>query len=669
MSIRTAVIEVSLQRLSLLRIEHPQANPLTIACTLRAGESLPSGITVKAEVHASRNVAAETTPLASSTVSVSADATSFEVSFSSAQLNQVVAPNSVRPLWLVVYGVGPSDTLYTLAAAEVALGWHAISQITPPPPSVALLADIGGSPWASGVTYQTNHIVGAGGSIYLAVSGHVASAATQPGTGADWQTVWALYQGGPTGGGNTILSGAGAPSNAVGSNGDFWINTTSWLVYGPKAAGAWPAGVSMIGPQGPQGPQGLTGATGPQGPQGPQGLTGATGPTGPQGPQGLTGATGATGPQGPQGLKGDTGSTGATGPQGPAGPQGPTGSTGPAGATGATGPAGAAATIAVGTVTTLAAGSSASVTNVGTSAAAIFDFGIPQGAAGSGGGSTINVQTFEANGTWNNPSQSVPRPVFVRIVAGGGGGASGRCDATGDRFGGGAGVGGGILEYNLMSSRLGATEPVTVGAGGTGAGGVSAGSSGNNGGPGGNSSFAGLTALGGAGGIGGTTTGGAGGAGAASVNVILFQLFASVSGGSSSVSGAPAAPTAISAPIPGSGGAGGGINSSNTGYNGGRGASMRIGLESCMPQTQTIGGNAGAAGAAGQSGGSPGVAANNFPVGLGGAGGGAGTTTTGGAGGAGGFPGGGGGGGGAGTTLSGGGGNGGAGLVQVITYL
>lgn len=285
------------------------------------------------------------------------------------------------------------------------------------------------------------------------------------------------------------------------------------------------------------------------------------------------------------------------------------------------------------------------------------------------GSASVDVQTFEANGTWNNPSPSVPRPVFVRIVAGGGGGASGRCDATGDRFGGGGGAGGGILEYNLMSNRLGATEPVTVGAGGTGAGGVSAGSSGNNGGPGGNSSFAGLTALGGAGGIGGTATGGAGGAGLPSVNVILFQLFASVSGGSSSVSGTPAAPTSITAPIPGSGGAGGGVNASNNGQNGGRGSSMRIGREECMPQTQTIGGNAGAAGAAGQSGGSPGVAANNFPVGLGGSGGGAGTTTTGGAGGAGGFPGGGGGGGGAGTTLSGGGGNGGAGLVQVITYL
>jgi hypothetical protein len=49
---------------------------------------------------------------------------------------------------------------------------------------------------------------------------------------------------------------------------------------------------------------------------------------------------------------------------------------------GATGATGAAATIAAGTVTTGAAGSSAQVQNVGTSGAAVFNFTIPQGASG-----------------------------------------------------------------------------------------------------------------------------------------------------------------------------------------------------------------------------------------------------------------------------------------------
>jgi hypothetical protein len=78
---------------------------------------------------------------------------------------------------------------------------------------------------------------------------------------------------------------------------------------------------------------------------------------------------------------------------------------GPAGATGATGPAGAngsngaAATIAAGTTTTLSAGSSATVTNVGTSSAAIFNFGIPQGAAGTGGASTCALGLFSGPDT------------------------------------------------------------------------------------------------------------------------------------------------------------------------------------------------------------------------------------------------------------------------------
>jgi hypothetical protein len=131
--------------------------------------------------------------------------------------------------------------------------------------------------------------------------------------------------------GRTLLSGTGAPAAELGADGDFYVDKTAWDIYGPKASGTWPAGVSMIGPQGAQGE---TGAAGPQGPQGEQGPAGATGPagaqgeTGPQGPQGLQGETGATGPAGAQGE---------TGPAGPQGLQGETGLQGPAGADGAAG--------------------------------------------------------------------------------------------------------------------------------------------------------------------------------------------------------------------------------------------------------------------------------------------------------------------------------------------
>ena len=63
----------------------------------------------------------------------------------------------------------------------------------------------------------------------------------------------------------------------------------------------------------------------------------------------------------------------------------PTGQTGPSGATGATGSPGTAATIAAGTTTTGAPGSSASVTNSGTTSAAVFDFAIPRGDVGATG--------------------------------------------------------------------------------------------------------------------------------------------------------------------------------------------------------------------------------------------------------------------------------------------
>jgi len=55
-------------------------------------------------------------------------------------------------------------------------------------------------------------------------------------------------------------------------------------------------------------------------------------------------------------------------------------SSGAPGAAGATGAAGAAATLAVGTVTTAIAGTAATVTNSGTSAAAVFNFVLPAGA-------------------------------------------------------------------------------------------------------------------------------------------------------------------------------------------------------------------------------------------------------------------------------------------------
>ena len=58
---------------------------------------------------------------------------------------------------------------------------------------------------------------------------------------------------------------------------------------------------------------------------------------------------------------------------------------------------GAAATVQVGNVETLPAGSSAYVVNTGTENAAVFDFGIPKGADGSGGGGDSNFVLVDYN--------------------------------------------------------------------------------------------------------------------------------------------------------------------------------------------------------------------------------------------------------------------------------
>ena len=156
---------------------------------------------------------------------------------------------------------------------------------------------------------------------------------------------------------NTIRNGKGAPSNALGIDGDFYINILKFDLYGPKANGRWPAPVSLRGPAGVNGANGKAGASGVAGKNGasggkgsatsvagPKGAQGPTGPTGPQGSQGLTGPQGVQGATGPTGIKGDAGATGpagatgATGPAGPMGAPGSMGASGSPGSPGATGP-------------------------------------------------------------------------------------------------------------------------------------------------------------------------------------------------------------------------------------------------------------------------------------------------------------------------------------------
>lgn len=70
--------------------------------------------------------------------------------------------------------------------------------------------------------------------------------------------------------GKTILNGTSNPSNtSTGTNGDFYLNTNTYQLFGPKTDGVWGLGTSIIGLTGEQG------ETGPQGDNGPTGESGA----------------------------------------------------------------------------------------------------------------------------------------------------------------------------------------------------------------------------------------------------------------------------------------------------------------------------------------------------------------------------------------------------------
>lgn len=102
-------------------------------------------------------------------------------------------------------------------------------------------------------------------------------------------------------------------------------------------------------------------------------------------------------------IKGEKGEKGDRGLQGVQGVQGVKGDTGAKGDKGDTGATGAAASIKIGTVTTGAAGSNASVTNSGTASNVVLDFTLPRGKDGKDGGITVDD---ELSDTSTNPVQN-----------------------------------------------------------------------------------------------------------------------------------------------------------------------------------------------------------------------------------------------------------------------
>jgi hypothetical protein len=125
-------------------------------------------------------------------------------------------------------------------------------------------------------------------------------------------------------------------------------------------------------------------------------------------------------------------------------------------------------------------------------------------ALGGGGGGAVDRQTFNSSGTWNKPASG-----NIALIQCWGAGGSGAKHSTVTEEAGGGG-GGGYTERLVLLSSLGATETVTVGAGGAGVSGTADGNAG------GNTTFGShLTAYGGGAGSQSTTNAAGGGGGGA----------------------------------------------------------------------------------------------------------------------------------------------------------
>lgn len=138
--------------------------------------------------------------------------------------------------------------------------------------------------------------------------------------------------------GSQIYSGAGAPSNGLGVNGDFYVDNTGSNTYYVKAGTTWSSQANLKGTTGTTGSTGATGSVGSAGAAGSQIFTGSGVPSGGTGVNGdiyidsvspntyyqksagswasqgtLRGATGSTGGAGSNGSNGTNGANGLLG--------------------------------------------------------------------------------------------------------------------------------------------------------------------------------------------------------------------------------------------------------------------------------------------------------------------------------------------------------------------
>ena len=187
-----------------------------------------------------------------------------------------------------------------------------------------------GSVWREGTGAPSNslgvdgdyYLDGATGNVYLRSGGTYSIVCNIQGPQGPTGATGAA--GTPGAAGSVWREGSGAPSNALGVNGDYYLDGSTGNVY-LKAAGAYSIVCNI---QGPQGPTGATGTPGTPGSVWREGTGAPSNSLGVNGDYYLDGSTGnvylkasgaysvAANIQGPQGPTGATGATGAAGTPG-----------------------------------------------------------------------------------------------------------------------------------------------------------------------------------------------------------------------------------------------------------------------------------------------------------------------------------------------------------------
>ena len=118
--------------------------------------------------------------------------------------------------------------------------------------------------WSPKVTYSQGAIVTYNNQLFLTLTSNKNKIPEVNKT--TWQLIATI--------GNSLLNGSSSPTSVIGNMGDYYIDNTEKMLYGPKSVLGWQKGTALVGQPGLKGAQGIQGVQGVQGVKGTPGATG-----------------------------------------------------------------------------------------------------------------------------------------------------------------------------------------------------------------------------------------------------------------------------------------------------------------------------------------------------------------------------------------------------------